>query len=109
MDTACRHLPSAVPWISEDRLITTLCIELRVKTVKPANGRKGQNVLDKRVIKQLKNSWSNVKRSELMDLLVPFLNDGLGVKTPFQGVLKDRSEAFIWTISIFSSCIWVAL
>ena len=36
-----------------------------------------------------------------MDLLVPFLNDGLGVKTPFQGVLKDRSEVYEWTISAF--------
>ena len=44
---------------------------------------------------KVKTFWSNVKRSELMDLLVPFLNDGLGVKIPFQGVLKDRSEAFI--------------
>ena len=25
---ACRHLPSAVPWISEDRLLTPLCVDL---------------------------------------------------------------------------------
>ena len=24
---ACRHLPSAVPWISEDRLLTPLCVD----------------------------------------------------------------------------------
>ena len=64
---------------------------------KPANERKGQNVLNKRVIKQLKNSWINIKRAELpqqMEALVPFLSDGLGVKIPSEGVLKDRSEVF---------------
>ena len=86
---------------------------------KPASERKGQNVLNKRVIKQLKNSWINIKRAERpqqMEALVPFLAmasvlrshlmvsskivprylyDGLSVKIPFDGVLKDRSEVFI--------------
>ena len=47
---------------------------------------------------RVKNSWIKVKRSELpqqMESLVPFLSDGTGVKTPFRGVLKDRSEVFI--------------
>ena len=51
-----------------------------------------------KVIKHLKNSWIKVKRSELpqqMESLVPFLSDGTGVKTPFRGVLKYRSEVFI--------------
>ena len=30
-----------------------------------------------------------------MESLVPFLIDGLGVKIPYQSVLKDRSEVFI--------------
>ena len=32
-----------------------------------------------------------------MESLVPFLSDDLGVKIPFQGVLKDRSQVFIRT------------
>ena len=55
-------------------------------------------MLSMKVIKHLKNSWIKVKRSELpqqMESLVPFLSDGTGVKTPFRGVLKDRSEVFI--------------
>ena len=55
-------------------------------------------MLSMKVIKHLKNSWIKVKRSELpqqMKSLVPFLSDGTGVKTPFRGVLKYRSEVFI--------------
>ena len=64
-----------------------------VEIIKRANERKGQNVLNKRVIKQLKNRWINVKRSELphqMESQMSFLSDGLGVKITFEGVLNDR-------------------
>ena len=33
---------------------------LSVKVIKAANERKGQDVINQRVIKQLKNSWINV-------------------------------------------------
>ena len=71
---------------------------LGVKMIKPANERKSLNVLNKIVIKQHKNSWISIKRFQLlqqMESLVPFLSDDLGVKIPFQGVLKDRSQVFI--------------
>ena len=48
---------------------------LIVKIIKPANERKDQNALSTRVIKQLKNSWINIRRSQLpqqMESLVPF-------------------------------------
>ena len=47
-------------------------------------------------MKQLKNSWINVKRSELLQLLVSFFSDGLGI-IPFQGLpkAKGHSKAFI--------------
>ena len=66
--------------------------------IKPANERKSLNVLNKIVIKQHKNSWISMKRFQLLqqlESLVPFLSDVLGVKIPFQGVLKDRSQVFI--------------
>ena len=69
-----------------------------VKDIKPANERKGQKVHKKRVIKQRKNSWINVKRYELpqqMESLVPFVSDGLGVKITFQGVLRHRFEVLL--------------
>ena len=68
---------------------------LSVKIIKPANEKQGKNVLNKRFIKQPKNSWISIKRSELpqqMELLVPFLIDVLGVEIPFQSVLKDCSK-----------------
>ena len=68
---------------------------LSINTIKPANERKIKTFS---IIKLLKNSWISVKRSELlqqMESLVSFLSDGLSVKIPFQGVLKDRSEVFI--------------
>ena len=71
---------------------------LGVKMIKPANERKSLNVLNKIVTKQHKNSWISIKRFQLqqqMESLVSFLSDDLGVKIPFQGVLKDRSEVFI--------------
>ena len=49
-------------------------------------------------MKQLNNSLINVKRSELppqMAPLVPYLSNGLGVKIPFQGVLKEHSKVLI--------------
>ena len=64
-----------------------------VEIIKRANERKGRNVLNKRVIKQLQNGWINVKRSELphqMESQMSFLSDGLGVKITFEGVLNDR-------------------
>ena len=68
---------------------------LSINTIKPANERKIKTFS---IIKLLKNSWISVKRSELLqqkESLVPFLSDGLGVKIPFQGVFKDRSEVFM--------------
>ena len=70
---------------------------LSINTIKPANERKIKTFS---IIKLLKNSWISVKRSELlqqMESLVSFLSDGLSVKIPFQGVLKDRSEAVSYT------------
>ena len=66
--------------------------------IKPANERKSLNVLNKIVTKQHKNSWISIKRLQLLqqlESLVSFLSDDLGVKIPFQGVLKDRSQVFI--------------
>ena len=85
---------------------------LGVKTIKPANERKAQYALSKIVIKQLKDSWINVKNlgsRSRRESLVPLLIDGLGVKIPYQSVLKDRSEVFI-RIDYFTASlsIWIA-
>ena len=74
--------------------IPLLCI----KIIKPANKRKNQNAVNTRIIKELKNSLIDVKRSELwqqIESLVPFLCDGLGVLTPFQSVFKDCTKILI--------------
>ena len=63
---------------------------LSIKIIKPASEREGKNALKKRLIKQLKNSWIEVKKSELpqqMESLVSFFRNGLGVKVSFQGVI----------------------
>ena len=86
---------------------------LSIKIIKPAaNRRKDQNTLSKRVIKELKNSWIDIKRSELpqqMESLVPFLCDGLGVRSQFK-VSSKIIPGYLYelTVSTGSSCIWIA-
>ena len=71
---------------------------LSIKIIKPASEREGKNALSKRLIKQLKNSSIEVKKSELpqqMESLVSFFRNGLGVKVSFQGVIQEHADVFI--------------